>query len=45
MFKAVLVSLVAGGVATSLAEFFFSYNLVDLVKDKILAVYHALRGK
>jgi hypothetical protein len=45
MFKAVLISLVAGGVGTSFAEYFFHYNLVDLVKDKALAVYHAIRGK
>jgi hypothetical protein len=45
MFKAILISLAAGGVATSFAEFFFKYNLVDLVKDKTLAAYHAIRGK
>jgi len=45
MLKAVLISLAAGGVATSFAEYFFKYNLVDLIKDKALAVYHALRGK
>lgn len=45
MFKTVLISLAAGGVATSLAEYFFHYNLVDLIVDKAKAVYHAIRGK
>ena len=31
--------LAAGGVATSFAEYFFKYNLVDLVKDKILGLF------
>lgn len=31
MLKAVLISLAAGGVATSLFEYFFKYNLVGLV--------------
>lgn len=35
----VLGLLAAGGVATSLAEYFFKYNLVDLVKDKILGLF------
>lgn len=45
MFKTVLISLVVGAFATSFAEYFLNYNLVDLIKDKLLAVYHALRGK
>lgn len=50
--KAILISLVVGALAVSTAEYFFHYNLVDLVKDKLVSivdhiksVYHALRGK
>lgn len=39
MLKAVLISLVAGGFATSFAEYFLKYNLVDLIKDKILGLF------
>jgi hypothetical protein len=37
--------LLVGAAATSFAEYFLKYNLVDFIKDKLLAVYHALRGK
>lgn len=39
MFKAVLISLAAGGFITSTFEYFFKYNLVDLIKDKILGLF------
>ncbi|HEX3156814.1 MAG TPA: hypothetical protein VHV32_19450 [Candidatus Angelobacter sp.] len=39
MIKAILISLVSGGVATSLAEYFLNYNLIDLLKDKVLALF------
>lgn len=39
MFKSVLIALASGGLITSLAEYFLHYNLVDLVKDKILAIF------
>ena len=39
MFKAVLISLLSGAAATTIAEYFFKYNLVDLIKDKILALF------
>lgn len=45
MLKAVLISLAAGGLATSFAEYFLKYNLVDLVKDKILGLYNKVLGK
>jgi hypothetical protein len=34
----ILLLLLAGGVATSYAEYKFSYNLYDTVKDKLVAV-------
>jgi hypothetical protein len=34
----ILLLLLAGGVATSYAEYKFSYNLYDFVKDKIVAI-------
>jgi hypothetical protein len=40
MFKAVVISLVAGGLATSTAEFFMKYNLIDFLKDKIMTLLH-----
>ena len=36
MVKAVLISLVAGALATSAAEYFLHYNLVDYIKDGVL---------
>jgi hypothetical protein len=39
MLKAILISLVAGGLATSLAEYFLHYNLIDLIKDKVLGLF------
>lgn len=39
MLKAVLISLVAGGFITSTFEFFFQYNLIDLLKDKVLGLF------
>lgn len=44
MLKAVLISLVSGGVATSLAEYFLHYNLADLVKDKIVGLFRSIGG-
>lgn len=40
----ILLSLLAGGLATSLAEFFLHYNLVDLVVDKIKALFGAAKA-
>jgi hypothetical protein len=37
--KAILISLASGGVATSLAEYFLNYNLIDLLKDKVLWLF------
>ena len=37
--------LLSGGVLTSLAEFFLKYNLIDLLKDKVVALYRKLTGK
>lgn len=31
--------LFSGGILTSLAEFFLNYNLIDLLKDKILGFF------
>ena len=39
MIKAVLISLIFGAAATTSAEYFFKYNLLDLVKDKILGLF------
>ena len=39
MFKAVVFSLLAGALGTSLAEYFLAYNLVDYVKDKLKALF------
>ncbi|HEX8838455.1 MAG TPA: hypothetical protein VF748_16045 [Candidatus Acidoferrum sp.] len=39
MFKAVLISLVSGALATSLAEYFFRYNLIDLLVDKVKGLF------
>ena len=38
MIKLVL-TLFAGGVLTSAAEYYFKYNLFDLLKDKITALF------
>jgi len=37
--KAILISLVAGGLATSLFEYLLKYNLIDLVVDKIKGLF------
>lgn len=34
-----LAILAAGGFVTSTFEYFFKYNLVDLIKDKILGLF------
>ena len=39
MFKAVLIALASGGLATSLAEYFLHYNLVDLLVDKVKKLF------
>lgn len=39
MIKAILISLVIGAAATTSAEYFFKYNLIDLIKDKILGLF------
>lgn len=36
--------LLAGGLATSFAEYRLQYNLVDLVKDKVLALIAKLKA-
>ena len=45
MAKAIIISLVAGGFGTALAEYFFHYQLIDLIVDKSKAVFAAIRGK
>ena len=42
MLKAVLISLVAGALATTTAEYFFKYNLLDYIKDAVLKLVHKL---
>lgn len=39
MFKAIVISLLAGALATSSAEYFLKYNLVDYIKDGILKLF------
>jgi hypothetical protein len=38
-FKVVLLLLASGGVLTSLAEYKFQYNLVDLVVEKVKSIF------
>jgi hypothetical protein len=45
MFKTILISLVSGGIATSLAEYFLNYNLIDLLKDKVLALFSKAKAE
>lgn len=45
MLKAILISLVAGAFATSYIEYRKSYNLYDLLKDKVLAFIAKIKGK
>lgn len=42
MVKAVLISLVVGAAATTTAEYFLKYNLLDYVKDAVLGLIHKL---
>jgi len=35
----IFLLLLAGGLATSSAEYLLKYNLVDLIKDKILGLF------
>jgi len=35
-----LPTLFAGGVLTSLAEYYFQYNLFDTLKDKLVSLLH-----
>lgn len=44
MFKAILISLVVGGLATSFAEYHFKYNLVDLIVEKVKAFIAKVKG-
>lgn len=44
-FVGVVELLAAGGVATSLAEYFLHYNLVDLVVDKTEALFGAAQSE
>lgn len=37
--------LLSGGVVTSLAEYFLNYNLIDLLKDKIIGLFSKLFGE
>lgn len=39
MLKAILISLLVGAFSTSFAEYHFQYNLVDLIKDKVLGLF------
>jgi hypothetical protein len=40
MFKAVLISLVSGALATSVAEYYFKYNLVDYILEGVKKLLH-----
>lgn len=44
MLKAVLISLVAGALSTSTAEYLLHYNLVDYVKDFVVGLYQRVVG-
>lgn len=35
----VTLTLLAGGLLTSLAEYVFKYNLFDLIKDKVFGLF------
>lgn len=39
--KAVIISLVVGALATSLAEYFLKYNLIDLLVDKVKGLFRS----
>ena len=39
MFKAVVISLAAGGFVTSLIEYLLRYNLVDLIVEKVVGLF------
>lgn len=39
MFKAVLISLAAGGFITSTFEYFLKYNLIDLIVEKVKGLF------
>ena len=43
--KAVLISLVLGALATTIAEYKLGYNFVDYLKGKALALYAWLKAK
>lgn len=45
MFKAVVISLVAGGFATSLAEYLLRYNLIDLIVEKVTGLFKSEEAK
>jgi hypothetical protein len=40
MFKAILISLVAGALAVSFAEYHFKYNLVDYILEGVKKLLH-----
>jgi len=42
MFKAIVISLLVGAAATTSAEYFLHYNLLDYVKDLFVGLYHKL---
>lgn len=44
MIKAILISLVAGGFITSGFEYFLKYNLIDLIKDKVLGLFGSAKA-
>ena len=39
-FKLVVISLLIGAGATTIAEYIFKYNLLDYLKDKIVGLFH-----
>ncbi len=39
MFTAIVISLIAGALATSLAEYKFSYNLVDYIVEGVKKLF------
>lgn len=39
----IVISLLVGAFATSFAEYHFNYNLVDLIKDKVTALFSKVK--
>jgi len=41
----IIYALLVGAFATSFAEYHFDYNLVDLIKDKVVGLFNKVEGK